>query len=277
MTQFTFPPDDNHADRPPLALTKHFSQGFDYGVVNADQREAVQAHALAIHAIAGEISLRAVEVGGRLCAVHEALGAKLFGVWRAAEFRWSQTTTDRLMRIFRRFGEVEPAVLGRFDMTALFELCCQRVSDAARQEAIDLAASGQKVSQAVAFGISERHEPRERQPRGNQSPPAKPGPTAAAAASRPPHSAPSADAADQPATLQQRRELSRIQCDVRAIIKRHSAKADRIAAARRVVAGVRATLAEFDLDYLLDGAEPKPARRLTVGAARRIQEAGVAI
>ncbi len=229
---------------------RQFVRAFDYESLSADVRSNVEDHTRAIHALGRRMAADAIELGKRLIQVRAALGPRLFTVWCAAELRTSQSQVSNIMSAASKFGQVDQKCLGQFDVSALYELSRERTSEAARKEALEVARSGEKVSQLVAVSISERHREAERERR-----PAAGRTRAAAAAASPP-----AIAAEPRA---RRTELSDLRSIVRRMIRRWP-DASRSEIAEQALEAVREVLAELKLEHLLPDAPTSPqSRRLS--------------
>lgn len=251
---------------PTLTVSNAFVKAFDYGSLTDDVRGQVEEHARAIHDLQGGMVTAAVEIGRRLCEAREQLGPKLFTVWLAAEFKFSQSVASNWMNAYRRFGTVDVALLEHFDISALAELARDRVAPAAREEAIEMARSGQKVSQLVAVRLGEKH--REETPARS---------TRAATASSPRPSPPSMPAIAGAEASARPRDLTDVKSAVRVALRRRPERF-RQAVAAEVVDAVREVLAEFRLEHLLSrpASIPAPAAAARI-PMRQVREAGVPV
>lgn len=261
----------HEADRAPLALRKHFVAGFDYDQVGDDRRGQVQQHEAAIVTLLSRCAADCILIGKHLLEARELLGPRLFTVWCSASFRFGQATCSNYMSMARRFGEADPAAIARCDIGALAELSRERVPDSARREALQLAAEGQRISQSVAYAISERHaqDDADREPVSPRPPAKLRGAGAPTSADVAGDEAPQASA---PLSVKQKRDLTNLKSVLRQMLRRHSS-ADRPAAARRAIEALREVLDEFQLDEHFS-ANVSP---LLKAAARQVRAAGVAV
>jgi hypothetical protein len=287
MTQFVLgnPEESRHGkDRPTRELQKvslHV-KGFDYESLAGETRERVLAHTSAINTLRQRLASDAVEIGKRLCQVRDELGPRLFGVYLAAEFHWTQSVASNLMAIARRFGEMPPEQLSNFDVSALYELARDRVPEEARSEALQLAASGQKVSQRVAYTITERHQAaaadRELQSRA-KAPAAR---VSSSGNGWRPRSTSASVGGDEETwarlSPKVRREVTNFKSTARQLL-RGSSGADREQMAALLAAGIRDVFEEFELDehFLANSAAAQPAAPRLKAAARAVRAAGIPI
>lgn len=222
-------------ERPTSLMTRPFLKGFDYAALAPEPRARVQAAADRIRELNRGMATAAVEIGLQLIAVREDLGPRLFGVWLASEWNWSQATSSNLMLIAKRFADLD--CLEQFDHSALYELARPRVAPAAVEETIERARAGEKISKVKALTVIERHE---------------------MAAEKDPQPKPRRD------------EVGRLKSMVRTAIGRWPS-AQRETLARELLSVIRDVLLEYGLDPELT---PAP-RRLAAGSNRKPVRADV--
>jgi hypothetical protein len=100
------------------------------------------------------------KIGERLLAVKARLGHGLFGRWLQQEFAWSEDTAANWMNV-ARMAEQNPnysEFKDRFARTASTALAAPSTPAAARDEAIERAASGEQISSKTAKEIIQKHK-----------------------------------------------------------------------------------------------------------------------
>jgi len=130
---------------------------FDYSLLDAAARGVVQQHTTELRALARRAASDIIAIGQHLRAVKARLGHGHFGSWLAAEFGWSQDTAGRFMAVAQKFGQIPHGA--EFAPKALYLLAAPGVPDAARTEALDRAATGERVDVAAAKAIIQAHKP----------------------------------------------------------------------------------------------------------------------
>lgn len=79
-------------------------------------------------------------------------------VWLREEFAWSDRTARRLMEVATNLRRpVENGQIGQYAPAALYALAAESTPEEVRQEAEQVAASGQKVTNAGVQELKERH------------------------------------------------------------------------------------------------------------------------
>lgn len=123
-----------------------------YEGLSAVQVRRVQDATREIH-VSGRIAARAmVAAGKRLKDIRDILIQT--GQWRRwleLEFGGSHDTADRLIRVADKFGSVD--AITSFKKGALYFLSQETVPQAAREQAVELAQSGQTITRQVAEQI----------------------------------------------------------------------------------------------------------------------------
>ena len=105
-------------------------------------------------------------IGANLLEAQSLLGHGDFLPWIATEFDMSQSSAYRFMEVGRAFQDKLPN-LGNFEIaaSALYQLASPSTPEAARNEALELAASGEVITAGKAKEILEKHTPVDRKPR----------------------------------------------------------------------------------------------------------------
>jgi hypothetical protein len=126
---------------------------FDYGQLDGETWKFVQDATDVIHQIRGQAS---VQVGEQLAAVKERLNHGQFGDWLSKEFQWSQRYAERLISVWRVFGKSDNFVeiSRQLDRSAGYLLAAPSTPQAARDEAIEQAKRGERVTHAKARRLS---------------------------------------------------------------------------------------------------------------------------
>ena len=120
-------------------------------------RDSVRQQTAALHAVARRTAHGIIEIGQHLNAVKAQVGHGNFGPWLRAEFGWSQDTAGRFMAVAQKFGQIPHGA--EFAPKALYLLAAPSVPDTARAEALDRAATGERVDVAAAEAIIQAHRP----------------------------------------------------------------------------------------------------------------------
>ena len=120
---------------------------------------ALAEHAAAIYHLAGRVVADAIEIGRRLT------DAKRFGPWLKREFRWSEDTAERYMRVadLNKFRPVRNLDL---PLKGLYLLAAPSVPEATRDDIIERAASGESF---VGRRYQEDHRRRQGPPAAGEN------------------------------------------------------------------------------------------------------------
>jgi hypothetical protein len=102
----------------------------------------------------------ALETGALLVQGQEALARTgrmgQFDSW-VESLGFSRRTASNRIGVYETFGALPLASLGRFDVTALYELGESKTSQRAVEEAIKLASRGERVTRQAALDLIEKH------------------------------------------------------------------------------------------------------------------------
>ncbi len=140
-----------------MHMTTGRPESFDYSLLDETTRDSVRQQTDALHAIARRTAGDIIEIGQRLSAVKAQVGHGHFGPWLRAEFGWSQDTAGRFMAVAQRFGQIPHGA--EFAPKALYLLAAPDAPDAARAEARDRAAAGERITVSTAQTIIQAHQP----------------------------------------------------------------------------------------------------------------------
>lgn len=123
--------------------------GFDYGALSHDARETVQMERDFIRDRMKRTASDIIAIGRSLTAAKEALPHGQFGPWLDAEFGWSQPTASRFMAVYRAFGNRQSIPGEYFESHALYTLASGDVPDEVREEFIERAEAGERITHAM--------------------------------------------------------------------------------------------------------------------------------
>lgn len=116
---------------------------FDYGVVPESSRELVKIKTVETKMLVRQTALGIIDIGKNLIEVKQAIGHGNWLPWLDAEFGWSRKTAHRFIQVSESFSNV-PRV-GHLDIApkALYLLSQNSTPEEVRQEAIEMAESGE--------------------------------------------------------------------------------------------------------------------------------------
>jgi len=128
---------------------------FDYGTLDLDTRSFVQTKTAEIRILIKQTAQGIIEIGQRLIEVKERLGYGNFDSWVKGEFDWSRSTAYRFISV----AESCPTV-GQLDFSpkALYLLAAPSTPESAREEALTLAESGERVTYHKAQELVAKHK-----------------------------------------------------------------------------------------------------------------------
>lgn len=131
---------------------------FRYEDLDTETRIVVQQRTGEIKTLMRQTAQGVMEIGGKLIEVKDRLGHGRFGYWLNQEFGWSDRTARNFMAVARQF---KSEIISDLDLapSALIALSGATVPEAARQEAVEQAASGQQVTVKTAKQIIAKHKP----------------------------------------------------------------------------------------------------------------------
>nr|WP_290224067.1 DUF3102 domain-containing protein [Trichocoleus desertorum] len=131
-------------------------QQFDYSALDLEQRVVVQQRTSEIKDLINRNAQNTIEIGQKLIEVKTRLGHGHWLQWLGAEFNWTHDTAGNLMRVARSFDQIPK--ISEFAPSALYLLSSPSTPEEARQEAIALAESGERVTHAKAREIVAEHK-----------------------------------------------------------------------------------------------------------------------
>ncbi len=130
---------------------------FDYTALDISTSQFVQQQTGEIRGLMKRTVESIFEIGQRLIVVKERLGHGRFGSWLETEFEWSQDTASNFINVAKKFGNLPN--FSEFDMaaSALYMLAAPSTPDAARDEALARAASGESITYKAAKNIKQKY------------------------------------------------------------------------------------------------------------------------
>jgi hypothetical protein len=138
------------------AASVEILQQFDYSALELEQRVVVQQRTSEIKGLIQRNAQNTIEIGQKLIEVKARLGHGNWQEWLKAEFDWSRETAARLMHVAQIFDQNPQFV--DFAPSALYLLAAPSTPESAREEAIALAESGERVTHAKAKEIVNEHK-----------------------------------------------------------------------------------------------------------------------
>ncbi len=144
-------------------------QEFDYSTLDNSTSQFVQQQTGEIRALMKRTAQDIIELGQKLLAVKEKLGHGRFGDWLHAEFEWSMSAATRFMQVSERFQFVNLANLN-LAPSALYDLAAPSTPQAARDEALARASSGETITHTTAKAIKQKYASRSPKPKQQPEP-----------------------------------------------------------------------------------------------------------
>ncbi|BAS57986.1 hypothetical protein NIES2135_26320 [Leptolyngbya boryana NIES-2135] len=132
--------------------TRILAPEFRYDLLDTETRIIVQQRTSEIRSIMKRTVHDAIEIGVKLLEVKTRLGHGHFGEWLSREFQWSHQTANNYMLVADKFQTV--GNLDAIAPSALYLLASDSTPSEVRQEFIDRAQSGKKITkEAVKSAI----------------------------------------------------------------------------------------------------------------------------
>lgn len=130
---------------------------FDYAALDSETRIVVQQKTGEIKTLMRRAAQDIIDIGRHLIEIKERLGHGNFGKWLSIEFGWSESLALKMMQVSRSFKSVTVTDL-EIGAKALYLLAAPSTPESAREEAIELAQSGQPVTHQIAKAIVADHK-----------------------------------------------------------------------------------------------------------------------
>ena len=129
---------------------------FDYSSLTPSTRLSVEGCTVEIRNLVRRSGQDIIAIGGHLSEVKALLPHGQFGAWLKTEFDWSERTARKLMAVYETFKTAQSAEMD-IAPSALYLLAEPNTPEAARQEAIDRAEAGERVSYTEAKTLISAH------------------------------------------------------------------------------------------------------------------------
>jgi len=170
-------------------VVKASPAAFDYNRLTPEARVTIRQKTGEIRERMGTAVDSARQIGERLTEVKGMLGPGQFGKWLEAEFRWSEATAQRYMRLASFCKTVNLTDLQNIGKSALYLLVSDDTPAQVRQRFLEQAAAGEPVTHAEVKAATRASKPKApAPPAGTVSPSAKGEGTPTPAATPPPTS-----------------------------------------------------------------------------------------
>jgi Protein of unknown function (DUF3102) len=130
---------------------------FDYGQLDGETWKFVKDATDTIHQVRGQAI---VLIGEKLAGVKARLEHGLYGEWLDKEFAWSERTARNYVQVFETFGKsAKFADISRhIDRSATYLLAAPSTPQEARDEAIEKAEAGERVTHKTSKEIVAKHK-----------------------------------------------------------------------------------------------------------------------
>lgn len=140
----------------PVSVSPSARQNFDYTLLEPTTSQFVQQQTGEIRALMKLSFESIVQIGQKLKTVKEQLGHGYFRDWLKAEFKWGAWTATKFMQVAERF---EGTNFSHLDIapSALYDLAAPSTPQAAREEALNRAASGETITHTTAKAIKQKY------------------------------------------------------------------------------------------------------------------------
>lgn len=133
-------------------------QRFDYTILEPEAYQVVKVQTGEIRALMKLSFESIIQIGQKLKLVKQHLGHGYFRTWLESEFDWSIWTATKFMQVAERFDETSFSGLD-IAPSALYELAAPSTPEAAREEALARAASGESINYTTAKALRQKHIP----------------------------------------------------------------------------------------------------------------------
>lgn len=145
-----------------VSATEESRAVFAYADLDPETRIVVQQKTGEIKERIDTMQRSSIEIGQRLRDVKARLRHGQWGDWLASEFRWSDQTALNLINV-AELADQTPKILefeDRFAKSALTALAAPSTPPEARQAAMEIAESGEKVTSSKAQQLIAEHKPK---------------------------------------------------------------------------------------------------------------------
>ena len=128
-----------------------------YARLDSETRIVVQQRTSEIKALMRRTAQDIIEIGQKLIEVKTRLGHGLFGAWLHNEFEWSERTAQNFMTVAEVFKSATVADL--IPSKALYLLAAPSTPESARDEVLERAGQGERITYNKAREIVQEHQP----------------------------------------------------------------------------------------------------------------------
>lgn len=130
---------------------------FNYGMLSVEKAASARAAAERIKLRMARAAQDIIETGRELSDQKDALGHGNFLAWIEAEFGMTDRTARNFMAVHKQFGS-KSEMISDLPPTALYALAAPSTPEPVRDEALGLAASGEKVTAKTVAELKAKHE-----------------------------------------------------------------------------------------------------------------------
>lgn len=130
--------------------------GFDYDSLSIEKKEFVKTKTAEIKILIKQTAQGIIEIGQRLIEVKDELPHGDFLKWLESEFEWSKSTAYNFINVAEKFPTVGSLI--NFYPRALYLLSAPSTPESAREEAINKAEQGEKITNEKAKELIEAHK-----------------------------------------------------------------------------------------------------------------------
>jgi phage N-6-adenine-methyltransferase len=128
-----------------------------YASLDVETRIVVQQRTSEIKTLMGRTAQDIIEIGQKLIEVKARLGHGLFGAWLHSEFEWSERTAQNFMTVAEVFKSATVADL--IPSKALYLLAAPSTPESARDEVLERAGQGERITYNKTREIVQEHQP----------------------------------------------------------------------------------------------------------------------
>lgn len=129
---------------------------FSYDMLDDATRIVVQQRTTEIKTLLRRTAQDIIDIGLKLSEVKQELGHGHFLAWLRTEFDWSESAARKFMQVSRQFKTVKFTDLN-IAPSALYLLSADSTPEAAREEALQLASSGEVITRPKAKALVQQY------------------------------------------------------------------------------------------------------------------------
>lgn len=137
-----------------LSVTKGIE--FSYDMLGSTTRTVVEQRTIEIKSLLRRTAQDIIDIGLKLSEVKQELGHGYFLAWLRTEFDWSESAARKFMQVSRQFKTVNFTNLN-IAPSALYLLSADSTPEAAREEVLQQASSGEVITRAKAKEIVQQY------------------------------------------------------------------------------------------------------------------------